>query len=697
MAHVSRINAVEKLIQTNTPVMPHQQALLKYPFEYFNKIQSAAYPYCTSDVNVVVACSTSAGKTVVAETFMSDSIWRGQTAIYMAPLRAVVAEKYDDWTTKNYGFALYAKAKQLNVSILTGDFRLTKERQQELYQAHLIALTPEMMDSRTRRMQMEMNAWLNRVGTLCVDEIHLLGLEDRGHRLESALMRFSSMNKCRIIGLSATMPNVEEVGEWLSNLNGKPTLLLESDWRPVKLVKKIVKVQVGSVNPEKKSRDLVSAALSHYHQNRNDKTIFFVHTKKMGKLMLEALKANNVLSAFHSGSATLAERQTIETAFRHDQNFKALVSTSTLAYGMNLPARRVNILGVNRGREYVHPYDIAQMQGRAGRNGLDAEGEANLFLTSDTFTSDVQKYSENALPPIESHFRQDDKDAEDDGVLAFHIVSETVESPKSIDQLLGWYERSFANATGKTLSKDEMVKCCDKLESIGVFFKVGEYYQSTNLGKIASWMYLSPLDVVDMMMNWKRVFANRCENESTAIAFALFNTHTCREDRQYVPVPYDLMQEWQRDLDSKLSALKLDVKSSPMMCLYEKFVSGHIEGVPAEAIHMLSNHRQDMDRILTACELIDKMAGHWGQKLYWRMLSSRVMMGVPAQQAELCMVKGIGAAISKQLVQYGVSSIDDLVNPIYERIVAHVLKGKYAATVKDAREILSEMKNENNA
>jgi replicative superfamily II helicase len=635
--------------------------------------------------------------TVIAESFMADTIWRGGSAMYMAPLRAVVSEKHDDWTKKDYGFGAYAKSKQLNVSILTGDYRLTKERQDELYAAHIIAITPEMLDSRTRRMQMEMNAWLNRVGVLVVDEIHLLGLEDRGHRLESALMRFSSMNKCRIVGLSATMPNVDEVGSWLSALNGKPTLVLDSQWRPVKLVKKIIKVQIGSQSPEVKNRDLVKAAMSYFNEHRDDKTIFFVHTKKIGKLMTDELRRNSFEAAFHSGSAMLGERQTIEMAFRHDPNFKTLVSTSTLAYGMNMPARRVIILGVRRGNELVHPYDIAQMQGRSGRFGLDKEGEAVLLLLSDNFESDLEKYSSDALPPIQSYLRSSGR-VEDDATLAFHAVSEVVEQPKRADQLLDWYNRSFAKATGLDIERHEMISFCKRLTDIGIFLNVNEYYQATSLGKIASWMYLSPFDIVDMAKNWHTVFKAGMENDPAAIAFALFNTHTHRSERQYVGVPYDMMGQWQRDLRTKFSNMGLgsNLEPTPIMCIYEKVLSGQNNEIPGEAMHMITMHRQDMDRVLTACELTDSMYGHWGKKLYWRMMSSRVTMGVTARQAELCMVKGIGAALSKQLLDHGVSSIRDLVDPMYDQIVKHILKGKFDSALKDALEIARELTNANN-
>ena len=65
---------------------------------------------------------------------------------------------------------------------------------------------------------------------MVVDEVHVLGDEKRGPRLEGAMARFMSFNpRARVIALSATIPNAEELGNCLH------AALIRSDWRPVPL------------------------------------------------------------------------------------------------------------------------------------------------------------------------------------------------------------------------------------------------------------------------------------------------------------------------------------------------------------------------------------------------------------------------------------------------------------------------------
>ncbi|MGL1503059.1 hypothetical protein ACSTIB_23520, partial [Vibrio parahaemolyticus] len=63
-----------------------------------------------------------------------------------------------------------------------------------------------------------------------------LTVPGRGDHLENGIVKYSKMNPDgRLVFLSATMPNVDQIGGWLSSLNGKDTVVLESDYRPVPL------------------------------------------------------------------------------------------------------------------------------------------------------------------------------------------------------------------------------------------------------------------------------------------------------------------------------------------------------------------------------------------------------------------------------------------------------------------------------
>ena len=87
-----------------------------------------------------------------------------------------------------------------------------------------------------------------------------------------------------------------------------------------------------------------------------------------------------VSAKFHNADLGLSERLEIENSFNKKRGgLRVLVSTSTLAWGRNLPARNVVILGVHRGIAEVDELDIIQMAGRAGRYGIDDAGFVYLI------------------------------------------------------------------------------------------------------------------------------------------------------------------------------------------------------------------------------------------------------------------------------------------------------------------------------
>ena len=102
---------------------------------------------------------------------------RGGKAMYLAPLRALAKEKIDDWTDPNHHFA------DLNLAICTGDYILNDKNKKNLEQANVIVMTSEMLNSKCRNFKSESNDWINEIGTLIIDEFHLLTVPSRGDHL----------------------------------------------------------------------------------------------------------------------------------------------------------------------------------------------------------------------------------------------------------------------------------------------------------------------------------------------------------------------------------------------------------------------------------------------------------------------------------------------------------------------------------
>ena len=278
--------------------------------------------------NLVITTPTSSGKTAMAEMVIARQFHRGKRAVYVSPLRAVTNEKYQEWTDKAHPFS------SRRVSILTGDYRSGPEREKELNRAELILLTSEMLDSRSRKAGNEKNEWLRNVGACVVDEAHLLGT-DRGPALEVGLMRFAEESPgSRLIFLSATMPNIDEVKEWLTSLNGMATVVVDLPWRPVELRMHWVPYQhSGSSQVMDERFDMVEEIVRrHYNEGG---ILVFVHTKRMGREMKDMLMKSGFTCEFHSGELEKKKRHDLENRFRNLE-LPVLISTSTLAWGVNI-------------------------------------------------------------------------------------------------------------------------------------------------------------------------------------------------------------------------------------------------------------------------------------------------------------------------------------------------------------------------
>jgi superfamily II RNA helicase len=332
----------EKSVEIETPVVvkeskeielisSSQYPHLKFKFEQFNPVQSEVFQYYDKDVNCVVAAATSAGKTTVAEMFMAHSISQGKKAIFLSPLKAVSQEKYEDWTEPSHDWS------KLNISIVTGDYALTDARVEELNKANIVIMTTEMLDSRTRRIAIEKNNWLLETGVVVQDEAHLLCVKGRGDKTESAIMRFTKQNpSCRIVFLSATMPNVDELARWLSSLNNKKTELINSQYRPIQLdihyepYDDYGKYQTVEVNKIQKTIELTQQIVK-----RDEQVLIFVHAKKTGNMIVEMLKHVGIDATFHFADLTRVQREEISRKTKTKQ-IKVLVATSGLAWGINI-------------------------------------------------------------------------------------------------------------------------------------------------------------------------------------------------------------------------------------------------------------------------------------------------------------------------------------------------------------------------
>ena len=334
--------------------------------------------------NMIVNCPTGSGKTLVAEIIISKSILenRGKKkCLYLAPLRSLAFEKYKDW--KKFGWS---------VGISVGDY---SEKYEKLNERNVIVTTFEKFNSIISKKP----EWLDEIDCIIVDEIHSLIEESRSAVLEHILMILK--DNCQILGLSATIKNLDELANWLNADVYKGNIERPKNIDINIICKnKVYDSKLQVVNRVKDWKRLV------VNKIREGKTVLVFTNKRKScpdiamKIMYELSKyvePNGVDDelydifgeivqygiGFHFGIMDSKTRNIIETAFKEGR-LKCLVATKTLAMGVNLPVDVVvikDLVMFNKDKfEWMKTLDIWQMIGRAGRFG---KGEAYLVIGND--------------------------------------------------------------------------------------------------------------------------------------------------------------------------------------------------------------------------------------------------------------------------------------------------------------------------
>jgi len=647
MPPVVKVGDKNELVDTSTFL------LAKFPFEKFNCVQSRVLEYYNKDNNILIASSTSSGKTANAEIVLAHEVRvNKRKGIYLVPYKSIAQEKYDEWQSKEHHFG------DLNISVVTGDYRLTEERKKELNNADLIIMSYEMFSSRTRNASSERSEFLNNTGVLVVDEGHSISSPNRGHHLECALMKFTEINnKCRLVILSATMPNVDEVANWVSFiLNNKNTILVFSKFRPCPLFVHYEKYDDSGKNYYDNESQKVNSALAIVEYYPNDKFLVFVHTKGTGKLMLEALKNAGIKAEFHNGDLDKAKRIKIESEFKDDnKDLRVIVATSTLAAGVNMPARRVIVCGVHRGLEEVETNDIIQECGRSGRPQFDPAGDAYVLLPDRTYDMHKERIKRPQL--IKSQMLS--AMGEHHKVLAFHLVSEIhQETIKNREDVHHWYKRSLACFQSNELDDNIVDHTMNLLKKCGAVWEEDGQYTVTSIGKIASLFYFSPFDVSDLKKNFTGLFDNNKENDDLSVAVALANLDTHR---------FGIVSKAEREEMSlfanqvyqacgKGSIMEPAIK---VAFAYHQMMNGI--GNPIFASFARGLHF-DFPRLNQVLQAIDGFTGKWQKTSWFRQLQLRVTYGVKGPMVELCQLPHIGKVRANKLWKAGIRDFLAIIN-----------------------------------
>ena len=178
----------------------------------YDRFQNEAISHIQNGSSVIVCAPTGAGKTAIAEHIITSSIENNNCVIYTAPIKALSNQKFRDFQ-KKYGDS---------IGILTGDISLNPE-------APVLIMTTEIF----RNKILDAPGSLNKYSWVIFDEIHYIDNPERGTVWEESLMFLPPHMK--VLGLSATIPNIEQFAAWIESIHHKPIKTVIENNRPVPL------------------------------------------------------------------------------------------------------------------------------------------------------------------------------------------------------------------------------------------------------------------------------------------------------------------------------------------------------------------------------------------------------------------------------------------------------------------------------
>ncbi|KAK3318437.1 Sec63 Brl domain-containing protein [Apodospora peruviana] len=509
-------------------------------FQFFNPMQTQVFhTLYHTPANVLLGSPTGSGKTVAAELAMWWAFRErpGSKVVYIAPMKALVRERVKDWGAR------LARPLGLKLVELTGD---NTPDTRTIQDADVIITTPEKWDGISRSWQTR--GYVRKVSLVIIDEIHLLA-GDRGPILEIIVSRMnyiaaSTKNAVRLLGMSTACANASDLANWLGVKEG--LFNFRHSVRPVPLelyIDGFPEVRGFCPLMQSMNRPTFLAILNH---SPDKPVIVFVPSRRQTRLTAkdlinlcgmednprrflsmdeddlqlnlsrvkdEALKeAISFGIGLHHAGLVESDRQLAEELFLNNK-IQILVATSTLAWGVNLPAHLVVVKGTQFYDAKIEAYkdmdltDVLQMLGRAGRPQFDNSGVARIF-TQDA-KKDFYKHFLHTGFPVESSLH-----TVLDNHLGAEVSAETIVTKQDALDYLTWtffFRRLHKNPSyygleilaeehnsmaAQQLANDYMIEMVDGSLAALAESKCVEVFPNgdvdpTPMGKIMSYYYLS--------------------------------------------------------------------------------------------------------------------------------------------------------------------------------------------------------------
>ncbi|MCA9820555.1 MAG: DEAD/DEAH box helicase [Nitrosarchaeum sp.] len=638
--------------------------------------------------SILVSAPTASGKTLIAILAMISYISQNTgKVIYLSPLRALAAEKFKEFkklekiTFKN----------KFKVGISTGDFESIDKN---LSKNNVLILTNEKMDSIIRHSA----DWIDDIGLVIADEVHLIGDDDRGPTLEMILTKLKLLEKRpQIVGLSATITNSDDIAQWLG------CALVENKWRPVPLSEGVCDGDRVIMNDGRMfhvERSIRGTAIDLGVQSVMDggQSLIFAETRTRSKSL--ATKASDAISrllkvneiktletvskkilannehtdlttvladlvkkgvAFHHAGLNQNCRDIIEDEFRKGL-IKLLSSTPTLAAGVNLPARRVVISNINRynakigANRPISVLEYKQLCGRAGRPQYDDFGES--IIVGNANTDDLLDYYVNGEPEsIVSKITEDKS-------LRTHVLSIIATNPGiKKEEILDFFLQTFGGIQSrKPTVKFAIDVSLRFLKTQNLILNKGDRYAATEFGKKTSMLYIDPLTAT--------YFRDTIENVSKKGKHTLGLIHLISSTEEFFPKfamrnkDYEtasiLIENHQSELLESISeydcsrslmALHAWITESSELSISDQFgvESGDLHRMVETADWLLYCLRE-ISKHVERIDLLDELAN----------LRTRIVYGIKEELLDLVKIKGVGRVRARMLYKNGLKTTDDI-------------------------------------
>jgi len=675
--------------------------------------------------NFLITIPTASGKTLIAMLAILSHLSKHKTkVVYLTPLRALTSEKFEEFKKLeklNLG-------RKIKVALSTGD---SKEKKEKLEDADVIFLTNESMDANL----VFQKDWIYDIGLVVSDEIHLIGDNTRGPTLEIILTRFKSgfigKNPPKIIGLSATISNSNELADWLN------CELVESTFRRVPLSEAVYSRHIIT-NQDREETE------GNFAKNRQEsrhpkawiglgldtvaekhQCLIFAMTRKNAvawakeagldvvkelkpnqkkelekiskkilpkedydntKLTSELAKTVKNGTAFHHAGLDQRCRTIIENAFK-DRHIKLLTATPTLAAGVNLPARRVVIPSVmrytNNGLEKISILEYKQMCGRAGRPQYDDMGES-IIIAKGYPDEILEHYVDGEPEPLESKTLDEDSSLRIN-LLGF-IYTASKFNPTSYEKIIKFFSQTFAayQLSDDSVLEKKITKQLEKLKEYGMITDENGF-EPTKFGIRIFYLRIDPETAFDMTGYIEDYL--RGTKHTFGILYMITNLH---EFYSQYPIP----DKYQGDMDDLIDPNEKLYRNQEflreycfksLLILYKwidamtyQDMSDHFDAEPGDIFYIKENAK---NLVYIFTEIIKFWRDYAKENKQKKIVSEyqslidesdllklQIQHGVPEKYLELVKIKQIGRVRAQILYKNGFKNRLDLEKAKIEKL-----------------------------